>query len=240
MSQDNVAHYRARRLILSYFVLLASLFVAMLFDGDGTYTRSLTHQPGILFLYLCSAVVAWILVWRLPYVLRAIFRIPAVEYDGRKLIVRGWNTHLISSEDLPTTLATYDRHEAIILKPPVRGKPIKLDFRLVWEEPATSLIERLTLRPIAPFSDLPDDQSVLTAEQKAAQLRRKALGYFLIGLGLPVAIGFFYPLLPSRHGPLIDLQVLAASEARVFLIGGLVGVAMATAGYLIMIAGGRR
>lgn len=240
MGKSGVAHYKAQKVILLYVGMLVILLGGMFSNGDVTYTRFLTYPPGLYLLYLCWIAMAWLVVWRLPYFVRAIFRVPALEYDGRRLTIRGWDTFQIASEDLPNTLATFGKGESISLKAPHIDKPISIDLRFVWETPATSLIESLTLRPIAPFVEIADDQPLTTEEEKTAQTKRKASGYFLIGIGLPIAVAFIYPLLPARRGPMVDFQSLSASDGRVFLIGGSVGVVMAAIGYLILKASRRR
>ena len=155
MGQVRVAHYKAQKIILLYVGMLALLFAGLSPNGDVTYTRFLTNPPGLYLLYLCQAVMASVLVWRLPYVFRAIFRIPALVYDGQALTVRGWDTHQIPSADLPNTIATFGKGESIILRAPNLSKPISIDLRFVWKTPAVSLIESLTFRPIAPFADAP-------------------------------------------------------------------------------------
>ena len=66
--------------------------------------------------------------------------------------------------------------------------------------------------------------------------RRQAGGYFLIGLGAPIAAAFIYPLVGgSRHrGPMIDWQALSPQQLTVFLVGAAVGIAMLTAGIFIL------
>jgi hypothetical protein len=238
MGQLAAVHYKAKKVILAYLGLLVMLLGAFS-GGDVTYTRFLTYPPGLYLLYLACAILAWLIVWRLPYFVRAIFRVPALEYDGRKLVVRGWNIYQIASEDLPDTAATFGKSEAIILKAPNLDKPISIDLRFVWETPAISLIENLTLRQIAPFRAMQVAQPLMTDEQKAARTRRKAWGYFLIGLGLPSAAAFIYPLLATRRGPIVDFQSLSASDGRVFLIGGSVGIVVAAIGYLLLRASRR-
>ena len=100
--------------------------------------------------------MAWIVVWRLPYLFRAIFRIPALEYDGQTLTIRGWEIYQIPSEDLPNVTATFGKGESISLKAPNLSKPIIIDLRFVWKTPATSLIESLTLRPIMSVAATPN------------------------------------------------------------------------------------
>lgn len=235
-----VAHYKGQKIILLYVGILAILSGSLFPNSDVTYTRFLTYPPGLYLLYVSWVVMGWVVVWRLPYFFRAIFRIPALEYDGQMLTVRGWDSHQIPSEDLPNTVASYGKGEAITLRAPNLDKPISIDLRFVWETPATTLIESLTLRPIASFVEMADDQPVMTDEHTRARAQRRALGYFLIGIGLPIAVAFTYPLLPQRRGPLIDFQSLTATDGRVFFIGGLVGIVMAGAGYLILRSARRR
>lgn len=66
--------------------------------------------------------------------------------------------------------------------------------------------------------------------------QRQAGGYFLVGLGVPIAAAFIYPLVGGsrHHGPMIDWQALSPQHLIVFLVGAAVGIAMLTAGIFIL------
>ena len=65
--------------------------------------------------------------------------------------------------------------------------------------------------------------------------QRRASGYFLIGLGVPIAAAFIYPLIGGRRGrSLIEWDALSAQQLTVFLVGAAVGVAMLLAGVVIL------
>ena len=69
------------------------------------------------------------------------------------------------------------------------------------------------------------------------QQQKRAAGYFLIGLGSPIAAAFIYPFLVSRRrgrGPLIDWETLSISEQMVFVTGAVVGLAMLVAGCIVL------
>lgn len=205
---------------------------------------SFLENPRTLYpLCLVWGVFAWLLIWRLPYVCRAVFGIPALEYDGRTLIIRGWDTHRLSSMDLSGARAAYDEAGAIVLTAPALAKPIIIDLNWVWEGPTITLLESAIGREIERDARaLPvEPEPVLTEAQKAAEIRRKASGYFLIGIGLPIAGAFIYPWMPMRRGPpLLEMADLSISEGNVFLIGAAVGLVMTVLGYVILKWKGRR
>ena len=67
--------------------------------------------------------------------------------------------------------------------------------------------------------------------------QKRAAGYFLIGLGAPIAAAFIYPLLArgrGGRGPLIDWETLSTPELNVFMIGAAVGLAMLAAGCVVL------
>jgi len=65
--------------------------------------------------------------------------------------------------------------------------------------------------------------------------QRRAGGYFLVGLGAPIAAAFVYPFISGRRGgPLIEWQALSAQELAVFAIGAGAGIAMTVAGTIIL------
>ena len=67
--------------------------------------------------------------------------------------------------------------------------------------------------------------------------QKRAAGYFLIGLGAPVAAAFIYPLLArgrDGRGPLIDWETLSTSELTVFMTGAAVGLVMLAAGCAVL------
>ena len=65
---------------------------------------------------------------------------------------------------------------------------------------------------------------------------RRASGYFLVGLGAPIAAAFIYPFIGGRRGrgPLIEWQALSAQELAIFAVGAVAGIAMIVAGTIIL------
>lgn len=65
--------------------------------------------------------------------------------------------------------------------------------------------------------------------------QRRASGYFLIGLGVPIAAAFIYPFIAGRRGrTLIEWEALSAQQLTVFLVGAAIGIAMSIAGVVIL------
>ena len=65
--------------------------------------------------------------------------------------------------------------------------------------------------------------------------QRRAGGYFLIGLGGPIAAAFIYPLIGGRRGrPLIEWEAISAPQLTVLLVGASAGIAMLIAGVVIL------
>ncbi len=65
--------------------------------------------------------------------------------------------------------------------------------------------------------------------------QKRAGGYFLIGLGAPIAAAFIYPFIGRRRGhSLIEWEALSAQQLTVFIVGAGVGIAMLIAGGIIL------
>lgn len=64
--------------------------------------------------------------------------------------------------------------------------------------------------------------------------QKRAGGYFLIGIGGPIAVAFIYPFIGRRGRPLIEWEVLSAQQLTVFLVGAAAGIAMLIAGFVIL------
>jgi hypothetical protein len=72
-------------------LLLAGLVAFSLTNSlPSTYLGFLRYPPGIYIIYGLSACIVALLIADLPVFIRSLFRIPAVESDGNRLLVRGW------------------------------------------------------------------------------------------------------------------------------------------------------
>ncbi|GAA0615195.1 hypothetical protein GCM10009422_07770 [Brevundimonas kwangchunensis] len=83
---------------MAAYLLLAVATGLSLYLGQGGVGRYsiyifLEEPPGSYFLYLVGGVLALGLLRELPAFVRAVVRIPAVQFDGRTLLVRGWDNH---------------------------------------------------------------------------------------------------------------------------------------------------
>jgi hypothetical protein len=83
-------HYKVAR-ILPWYVAMAGLAVFLiLYPGPTTYFQFLKTFPGSLIRYGAAGVFIYYLFLHLPTFVRSVLRTPAVEYEGRVLLVRGW------------------------------------------------------------------------------------------------------------------------------------------------------
>lgn len=84
-------YYRSSSVVMS-FIFIAFLAYVLMWGGLPTrYLGFLKQFPGIFIIYVCVVLFVIVLILRLPTFVRAVFRIPAVEFDGEFLLVRGWN-----------------------------------------------------------------------------------------------------------------------------------------------------
>lgn len=64
---------------------------------------------------------------------------------------------------------------------------------------------------------------------------KRAGGYFLIGLGAPIAAAFIYPFLGGRRGNrLVEWEAWSAQQLTIFIVGAGVGIAMLIASGIIL------
>jgi hypothetical protein len=98
-------HYSSLAVISRYGLMLALLaFSLTLFNESSptTYFSYLRHPPGSFLVYISWGVCAFIFITRTPAFFRAVGRVPAVEFDGRHLLVRGWETVVFDLEADPS------------------------------------------------------------------------------------------------------------------------------------------
>jgi choline dehydrogenase-like flavoprotein len=91
VEQQPKFYYRALPVALrqaGLLIMIALLPVAM--NGPSTFFRYLHQPPGSYIVYAVGAVLVGIALSRIPMVVRALGRIPAVELRGGTLLVRGW------------------------------------------------------------------------------------------------------------------------------------------------------
>ena len=83
-------HYRLSWVAGTFLGFSVAAFMAIWNPYESTYLRFLDRYPGRILVLVSAAVVVGVLIYRLPTFVRAVARIPAVQYDGRVLLVRGW------------------------------------------------------------------------------------------------------------------------------------------------------
>ncbi|HYC68584.1 hypothetical protein [Brevundimonas sp.] len=91
-------HYRTSAIAYP-FIGFSALSILLVWSPFGsTYYRFLEHYPGRLIVFGIVAIYVVCLVWRLPTFVRALARIPAVQHDGRVLLIRGWEDRSFSMD----------------------------------------------------------------------------------------------------------------------------------------------
>ncbi|WP_291834259.1 hypothetical protein [Brevundimonas sp.] len=118
-------------LTILIFLLYREQFPAVLFSYMDT-------PPGLYLFYLIWLGVAVIFLLRLPETFRALFRIPAVEFDGQHLLIRGWRDRTFNvSEGHPLSYAvSTDGKRVQVLSNGVRSDRVTLEH---VDGPATLL-----------------------------------------------------------------------------------------------------
>ncbi|MDP1618836.1 MAG: hypothetical protein Q8L83_15905 [Phenylobacterium sp.] len=89
LSMPAAKYYYRSSLIWRYFGMI-TLIVVNLLDLPSTYFQFFNEYPGKLIVYAVAIYLVVVLLGQLPAFVRAVFRIPAVEYNDRILLVRGW------------------------------------------------------------------------------------------------------------------------------------------------------
>jgi 4-amino-4-deoxy-L-arabinose transferase-like glycosyltransferase len=84
-------YYRGLRILGGFIVFPPAVLYLLVDSTPSTYLRFLQVYPGRLIIWAMSIYIAAMLWSRLPILVRWLFRIPAVEADGARLIVRGWS-----------------------------------------------------------------------------------------------------------------------------------------------------
>ena len=83
-------YYRASNVAVPFIGISALSLFIIWSPFESRYFGFLQHYPGRAVIFAIVGIYVTVLVWLLPTVVRSIARIPAVEFDGRTLLVRGW------------------------------------------------------------------------------------------------------------------------------------------------------
>ena len=88
------------------YVCIAALSLFLIWDPfPSRYFSALQRPPGVFVIYALVAGFVLVLIWKLPTLVRALARIPAVEFDGETLLIRGWEDRRFSIEpDKPVSI----------------------------------------------------------------------------------------------------------------------------------------
>lgn len=125
-------YYKTSAVLPRYVGQAGLLVLALCSPFPTTYFGYLKQMPGILILYGCAAILAFVLFIELPTFVRALFRIPAVEFDGETLLIRGWEDRsfnmaterdfAVRVDDRGRILITArDRKSACLYSPQIEG-----------------------------------------------------------------------------------------------------------------------
>lgn len=90
MTEKIKFYYNANRIIPNYIAMICLSVFLVWSPYPSTYFSFLKHMPGIIVVYGCVAIFLYFLMLRLPTFVRSVLRIPALEFDGTCLIIRGW------------------------------------------------------------------------------------------------------------------------------------------------------
>lgn len=125
-------YYKPSAVLPRYLGQAGLLVLGLWSPFPTTYFGYLDRMPGILFLYGLAAILAFALFIELPTFVRALFRIPAVEFDGETLLIRGWEDRsfniatdrefAVRVDDRERILVTArDRKSACLYSPQIEG-----------------------------------------------------------------------------------------------------------------------
>jgi hypothetical protein len=89
---DTFRAYYNRAFFLPRYLGLCGLILLTVFEpfDDSTYMKFFLTPPGEYLVYAVTFLLAVEAVRLMPIFFMALFKIPAVEFDGRKLVVKGW------------------------------------------------------------------------------------------------------------------------------------------------------
>jgi hypothetical protein len=90
MKKSKRFYYRPQAIVPGYIFFILLSLILLWSPFPSRYFRFLEHPPGIYIIYFCVIIYAFVLIWKLPTFSRSLLRIPAVEFDGNNLLVRGW------------------------------------------------------------------------------------------------------------------------------------------------------
>jgi len=149
MSEKIAIQFNRLPILLGYTGCAILIVIGIFPIDDGTYTIVFRTPPGVYFIYALCAVGVAILIWRFPIFVMALAGIPAIAYDGRTVLFRGWNNISIDRAQF-VGASFYNRtNRAIIVELNTVRPPIVIDLRyLSRPQDVLPLLERLTGRNI--------------------------------------------------------------------------------------------
>lgn len=138
-------HYNRLKIVPLYLFGILAASVCAFPISEGTTLSAMVRPPGIYLTYAVSAVIVAMLLWRLPLFVMAAVGIPAIEYDGDVLLVRGWRDFKMTQNDLAGAHTYIRKGGSIAIETPFRKYPVVIDLRhLSHPHDATRLLQRLT------------------------------------------------------------------------------------------------
>lgn len=141
MNNNERYYYRASVILPSYLFMLG-LAIYLVWDPLPSQRFDyLQHYPGSIVRYGLAMVLGFSSFWMLPTFVRSLFRIPAVQYDGRVLVVRGWEDRIFDLSSGQEIEIRVDEDGANVLISANGVKPARI--RLLHIEGPTSLVRFL-------------------------------------------------------------------------------------------------
>ncbi len=91
-------YYRTSSVAFAFAVPAAILAVLVWSPGESTYFAFLDRYPGRALIWVLVGIGVLLMMPLLPHLMRAAARIPAVEFDGTTLLVRGWEDRFFNTD----------------------------------------------------------------------------------------------------------------------------------------------
>ena len=131
MSESTRFYYRASFIVPNYLGVIALVILGLWSPFPTTYLGFLKVMPGKLVIYACGAILVFALLQRLPTFVRALFRIPAVELTGDRLLVRGWEDRTFETGPRGGLVVRIDEDKQQLLLSAPGRQPARIHIRLL-------------------------------------------------------------------------------------------------------------
>ena len=131
MSEPTRIYYRASSIVPNYLGGIALVVLGLWSPFPTTYLGFLKVMPGRLLIYACGAILIFALLRHLPTFFRALFRIPAVELTGDRLLIRGWEDRTFETGPRGGLVVRMDEDRQLILLSAPGRQPARIHTKLL-------------------------------------------------------------------------------------------------------------